>query len=117
MIYKRAKRANKKSPTMKYIISLLKQVIKDIRNGECSEEELTDALSKFNPETKGYIKEGDFMNYDEAGKALGIGWNRTRLNNLCKKYHIVNHKFNNAHIGFSTKEILRLREIIKETGE
>ena len=67
--------------------------------------------------TKGYIKEGDYMNYDEAGRALGIGWNRTRLNNLCKKYHIVNHTFNNAHIGFSAKEIHRLREIIKQTGE
>lgn len=112
-IYSKTKKANKNSPTMKYVISLLKQVIRDIRNGECSEDELVAALVKFNPETNGYICEGMFMNYDEAGKALGLGWNRNKLSNLCKLYGIENHKFNNSHIGFKAKEIERLKEFIK----
>lgn len=113
-IYSKTKKANKNSPTMKYVISLLKQVIRDIRNGTCSEEELVAALVKFNPETNGYIREDMFMNYDEAGKALGLGWNRNRLNDLCKLHGIVNHKFNNAHIGFKTKEIERLKDFMKK---
>ena len=113
-IYSKTKKANKNSPTMNYIISLLKQVIRDIRSGTCSEEELVAALVKFNPETNGYIHEDMFMNYDEAGKALGLGWNRNKLNDLCKLHGVVNHKFNNAHIGFKTKEIERLKEFIKK---
>lgn len=113
-IYSKTKKANKNSPTMNYIISLLKQVIRDIRSGTCSEEELVAALVKFNPETNGYIREDMFMNYDEAGKALGLGWNRNKLNDLCKLHGVVNHKFNNAHIGFKTKEIERLKDFIKK---
>lgn len=113
-IYSKTKKANKNSPTMNYIISLLKQVIRDIRSGTCSEEELVAALVKFNPETNGYIREDMFMNYDEAGKALGLGWNRNKLNDLCKLHGVANHKFNNAHIGFKTKEIERLKDFIKK---
>lgn len=117
MLKSKAKAQNKKSPTMKYAIHLLKGVIKDIRNGECAEEELIEAVGRFNPENRGYIKEVDYMNYDEACKALGIGWNRNRLNNLCKKYGIVNHKFNNAHIGFAKSDIIKLKSIIQEETE
>lgn len=113
-IYSRTKKANKNSPTMNHIISLLKQVIRDIRSGTCSEEELVAALVKFNPETNGYIREDMFMNYDEAGKALGLGWNRNKLNDLCKLHGVVNHKFNNAHIGFKTKEIERLKDFMEK---
>lgn len=113
-IYSKTKKANKNSPTMKYVISLLKQVIRDIRNGECSEDELVAALVKFNPETNGYIREDMFMNYDKAGKALGLGWNRNRLNELCKLHGVKNHKFNNAPIGFKAKEIERLKDFIKK---
>lgn len=111
-IYSRTKKANKNSPTMKYVITLLKQVIKDIRSGACSEEELVAALVKFNPETNGYIREDMFMNYDEACVELKIGWNRNKLNDLCKLYGIKNHKFNNAPIGFRADEIKRLKPII-----
>ena len=99
---------------MKLYYLLLKQVIRDIRSGTCSEEELVAALVKFNPETNGYIREDMFMNYDEAGKALGLGWNRNKLNDLCKLHGVVNHKFNNAPIGFKTKEIERLKDFIKK---
>lgn len=109
-----AKKANKNSATMKYVIDLLKQVIKDIRSGKCSEEELVAALVKFNPETNGYIREDMFMNYDEACVELKIGWNRNKLNDLCKLYGIKNHRFNNAPIGFRADEIKRLKPIIEK---
>lgn len=113
-IFNESKKANKNSPTMKYIITLLKQVIKDIRDGKCSEEELVEALMRFNPETRGYVREDMYLNYDEAGKMLGFGWNRNKLNDLCKLYGIKNHRFNNAHIGFDKREIEKLQEILKK---
>jgi hypothetical protein len=111
------KKANKNSVIMKYAISLMKQITADIRAGVCSEEELTDALSKFHPEVKGYIREDMFMNYDEACKTLGIGWNRNKLNDLCKLHGIKNHKFNNAPIGFKADEIKRLIPIVKKKAK
>lgn len=117
MLTKKARTANKKSPTVKYAMHLLKGVIKDLKDGNCTEEEVVDALGKFNPENRGYIKEDDYMNYDEACVALGIGWNRNRLNALCKKYGVINHKFNNAHIGFAKRDIMKLKVIIQETKE
>lgn len=113
-ILNESKGVNKNSPTMKYIITLLKQVIKDVKSGQCSEEELVAALMKFNPETKGYIREDMYVNYDEAGKILGFGWNRNKLNDLCKLYGIKNHKFNNAHIGFDKREIEKLKVFLSE---
>ena len=117
MLNKKARTANKKSLIVKHTIDILKDVIKALKTGDCTEEEIVAMLEPFNPETNGYIKEGDYMNYDEACVALGIGWNRTRLNNLCKKYGNINHKFNNAHIGYAKRDIFKLKLIMKETGE
>lgn len=114
MAEKKARTANKKSPTVIYAIGLLKEVIKDLRLGKCDEADIVEALAPFNPENRGYVKEDDYMNYDEACVALGIGWNRNKLNNLCKEYGIVNHKFNNAHIGFAKRDIMKLKTIIHE---
>ena len=62
----------------------------------------------------GYIKEDDFINYDEAGVLLGVRWDRRKLNNLCKEHNIINEKFNNQHIGFRKKDILRLKQLLEE---
>lgn len=117
MLGKRAKTSNKKSPIVEHAIFLLKETIKGLKNGDCTEEEIVRALEVFNPANRGYIREDEYMNYDEACMALGIGWNRNRLNNLCKKYGIINHKFNNAHIGFAKRDIMKLKLIIQETKE
>ena len=107
-----SKKINKKSLIMQYAIKLLKEVIKDIQSGECSEEEVTELLAKINPENKGYFKEDDFVNYDEAGNMLHLGGNRNRLNHLCKVHKIVNFKINNQKVGFKRKEILKLKQIL-----
>ena len=71
--------------THKYIISLLEDIIKDIKNNECSEEELIDSLAKFNPETKGYIKEEDYVNADKAMRILKLGYNRNKFFSITNK--------------------------------
>jgi hypothetical protein len=91
-----------------YVTRLLEGIIQDIKEGDCSEEELTNALAKFNPETKGYIKEEDYINADKAMKILGLGYNRNKFFALMKQHGIVNRKVNNMNIGFSKKEIEEL---------
>lgn len=104
---------NETSTVMQYAIRLLNELIDDIRSGKCSEKEFTDAIAKFNPEVKGYVKEDDFMNYDEVGIELGMRWDRNKINRLCKTNNIKNRRFNNMTIGFPRKEILRLKEMLE----
>lgn len=94
-------------------IDLLESIKSKIINNECSDEDITDAMTKFHPESHGYVKEDDFVNYDKALKILGLSNNRAKLNQLCKKYGIKNVKFNNASIGFPKKDIERLAEVLK----
>lgn len=103
-----SKKINKKSLIMQYAIKLLKEVIKDIQSGECSEEEVTELLAKINPENKGYFHPDDLLDYDKAGDLLHIGKNRNRLNNLCKTYNIDNVRL----MGFRKAELLKLKQIL-----
>ena len=101
-----------KKAALKLLDKLKEQVMTD-----CSDEEITEALAKFNPERHGYVKESDFMNFDQALEYLHLGQNRTKLNELCKSYGIKCVRFNNAPIGFPRKDIERLGEIFKEEVE
>lgn len=88
--------------------SLKEQIMTD-----CNDEELQEAMAKFHPQSHGYVKKDEFVNYDDALKILGLSNNRTKLNNLCKQYGIKNQKINNVCVGFLRKEIERLAKIIK----
>lgn len=94
-------------------IDLIESIKSKIVNNECSDDDIADAMTKFHPESHGYVKEDDFVNYDKALKILGLSNNRAKLNQLCKKYGIKNLKFNNASIGFPKKDIERLAEVLK----
>ena len=104
------------TPIKKAALYLLDKLKEQVMT-DCSEEEITEALAKFNPERHGYFKESDFMNYDQAMEYLHLGQNRTRLNELCKEYGIKCVRFNNAPIGFPRKDIVRLGDIFKEEVE
>ena len=49
----------------KAALNLLEKLKEQIMT-DCTDEEITEALAKFNPERHGYVKESDFMNYDQA---------------------------------------------------
>lgn len=106
--------SNKLSPTMRYAIVILKNAIKDILCGNCSEEEVADIISKVNPERHGMINPSDYINYDDALKLLPFGYNRNKLNALAKKYGIENKRVNNMPIGFNRKDIELLVKKVKE---
>jgi Ca2+-binding EF-hand superfamily protein len=97
-----------KRTALAIIDSLKEQIMTD-----CNEEELQEAMTKFHPQSNGYVKREEFVNYDEALKILGLQNNRTKLNKLCKEHGIKNQKINNVCVGFLRKEIERLAKIIK----
>lgn len=103
----------KLSPIKRVALSIVDR-LRDMIITDCNDDEIAKSLAKFNPENNGYVKEEDFVNYDEALAILHLSTNRNKLNELCKTYGIKNVKFNNAPIGFKRKEIERLAEIFKE---
>lgn len=97
----------------KAALSIL-DAIKDDIVKKWTDEEITSAVAKFNPNLFGYVKEDDFVNYDEALKILHMGNNRVRLTELCKIYGIENVRFNNMPIGFPKRDIIMMAKAIDE---
>lgn len=104
---------NMNKPIIKMALAMIDSIREQLINGECDELDIQETMTKFHPQSHGYVKEDDFVNYDKALKMLGLSNNRAKLNQLCKKYGIKNVKFNNASIGFPKKEIERLAEVLK----
>lgn len=93
-----------------YVWKLCKQILRDLKNGECTEEEIEDLIAKTEPRSRGYFREEDFVTADEAMKILRLGQNRNRFFDLIKVYKIQAQTFNGVKIGYRKEEIYRLKE-------
>ena len=102
--YKRL--SNKKQ----YVWKLCKQILRDLKSGECTDEQIDDLISKTEPRSRGYFREEDFVTADEAMKILHLGQNRNRFFDLLKVYKIQAQTFNGVKIGYKREEIHKLGE-------
>ena len=93
-----------------YVWKLCKQILRDLKSGECTEEEIDDLISKTEPRSRGYFREEDFVTADEAMKILCLGQNRNRFFGLLKVYKIQAQTFNGVKIGYRREEIHKLKE-------
>ena len=93
-----------------YVWKLCRQVLRDLKNGECTEEQIDDLISKTEPRNRGYFREEDFVTADEAMKILCLGKNRKRFFDLIKVYKIQSQTFNGVKIGYRKEEIYKLKE-------
>ena len=93
-----------------YVWKLCKQILRDLKNGECTEEEIDDLIAKTEPRSRGYFREEDFVTADEAMKILHLGQNRNRFFDLIKVYKIESQTFNGVKIGYKREEIHKLKE-------
>ena len=93
-----------------YVWKLCKQILRDLKNGECTEEEIDDLIAKTEPRSRGYFREEDFVTADEAMKILCLGKNRNRFFDLIKVYKIESQTFNGVKIGYRREEIHKLKE-------
>lgn len=105
-----------------YVWKLCKQVLRDLKNGECTEEQIDDLISKTEPRSRGYFREEDFVTADEAMKILCLGKNRNRFFDLIKVYKIQSQTFKGLKIGYRVNDIYRIKKKIeaqykKERGE
>ena len=93
-----------------YVWKLCKQILRDLKNGECTEEEIDDLIARTEPRSRGYFREEDFVTADEAMKILSLGQNRNRFFDLIKVYKIESQTFNGVKIGYRREEIHKLKE-------
>lgn len=100
---------NNQTPTTREAIRILKLVIKDIKDGRCTDEEITETLTKFHPRSnKEYFRKEDYCNADEAMKILGIR-SRNQFFELMKLHGIENHKNDFKDMGFYKGDLERIK--------
>ena len=93
-----------------YAWKLCKQLLRDLKSGECTDDEIDDLISKTEPRSRGYFREEDFVTADEAMRILRLGQNRNRFFDLIKVYKIESQTFNGVKIGYRREEIHKLKE-------
>lgn len=93
-----------------YVWKLCKQILRDLKSGECTEEQIDDLIANTEPRSRGYFREEDFVTADEAMKILRLGQNRNRFFDLIKAYKIQAQTFNGVKIGYRREEIHKLKE-------
>lgn len=97
------------TPTMREAIRVLKFVIKDIKSGKCTDEEIAETMVRFHPcSNKEYFRREDYCNADKAMKILGIK-SRNQFFELMKTSGIENHKNEFKDMGFLKKDIEKLK--------
>ena len=93
-----------KSPILMYARRVLQDAIERIDRDECSEEAVAHMLAHTNAESKGFFTRESFVNYDEAGRILGIG-NRTTLKATLDSHGVKMQRVNNQRVGFLRSEV------------
>jgi hypothetical protein len=93
-----------------YAWKLCRQILRDLKEGNCTEEQIDDLIAKTEPRSRGYFREEDFVNADEAMKILRLGNNRNRFFDLIKAYKIESQTFKGIKVGYKREEIYKLQE-------
>ena len=90
----------------------LEDALARLRRGDCDPNVIAHALEQINAESKGYYKDGDFANYDEAGRILGIK-GRTTMKNYLDKKGVKEHRIGNVPVGYLKSKLYALAGIAK----
>ena len=101
------------SATRLLAIKTLDFIKECIVNGDCSDEELMENMSRmgsYSNEKK--LDSNDYVNVDKAMAIIGVR-SRNKFFDIVHKYGIVNHKFNNQHIGYLKKDVEQIACILK----
>ena len=91
-----------------YLWKLCKQILKDLKNGECTEEQIEEVVASTEPRKHGYFREEDYVTADQAMKILRLGQNRNKFFDLIQTYKIESQTFNGVKIGYKRSEIYEL---------
>ena len=88
-----------------YAWKFCKQILRDLKNGDCTDEQIDEIIASTSPKSHGYFREEDFVTAEAAMKILGLGNNRNKFFDLIKVYRIESNTFNGVKIGYRRDEI------------
>ena len=97
-----------------YVWKFCKQILRDLKNGECTDEQIDELVAGIEPHKHGYFKEEDFVNSDQAMRMLQLGQNRTLFFNLLRTYKVEAQTFKGKKIGYLRSDIVRINNILNE---
>lgn len=86
-----------------YVWKLCKQILKDLKDGNCTEEEIDQIVSTIDAKQNGYINPDDYMNADKAMITLGV--HRNQFFSLVKEFDVQCKKINGHSIGYHKDDI------------
>lgn len=100
------------TPVRRTALTLLKGAIKQLINGECTDEEISYTISSLSPTTNGYFNPDNYITVDKGMKLLGI-CSRNEFTKIMKQNNITCEYSNNVRIGYPKDKILILRNKLK----
>ena len=83
-----------------------RQILRDLKNGEYTDEQISALLSSVVAERYGYINPDDYLSADSAIKYLGV--HRNQFFSLIKQYNVQCRKINGHPIGYHKKDLQRI---------
>lgn len=95
-----------------YVWRLCKQVMRDLKDGKCTDEEINRIVSNIDADKNGYIHPDDYLPAEKAMKELRV--HRNQFFALTKEHNIQCKKINGHSIGYHKNDIQRLRNVLKE---
>ena len=95
-----------------YVWRLCKQVMRDLKDGNCTDEEINRIVSNIDADKNGYIHPDDYLPAEKAMKELRV--HRNQFFALTKEHNIQCKKINGHSIGYHKNDIQRLQNALKE---
>lgn len=109
-----------------YVWKLCKQILKDLKDGSCTDEQIDQLVATIDARQNGYINPEDYVSarqngyinpedYVSADKAMTIlGVHRNQFFSLVKEHDIQCKKINGHSIGYYKGDINLLKNILKK---
>ena len=98
-----------------YVWKFCKQILRDLKNGECTDEQIDEIVAGIEPHKHGYFREEDFVNSDQAMNMLQLGQNRNLFFTIIKTYKVEARTFKGKKIGYLKSDIVRVNNLLNES--
>ena len=95
-----------------YAWKLCKQILKDLKGGNCTDEEIDQIIATTNARRYGYINPEEYLTADRA--MIMIGVHRNQFFSLVKEHDVQCKKINGHSIGYHKSDIDRLITILQK---
>lgn len=95
-----------------YAWRLCKQILKDLKEGKCTDEQISTFVSSIDANKHGYIRPEDYLPAEKAMKVVRVHRNEFFI--LTKQNNVQCRKINGHPIGYHRDDIQRLCNIVSE---